>query len=143
MIHHPTQIVINACLCVALLAAAVLLVGCRHKTRGADIASHPDRMAYPQVVGLDGLGKDLRVDTATVRRNEQQAMVVSVPIRLDQPEDRAVQYRFSFFARDGMPLTPQMEWRYMVMPARGRVNMTGSSLSSDAADWRLEVRMAR
>jgi uncharacterized protein YcfL len=64
---------------------------------------------------------------------------VSVPARLLLSNPREVQYRFHFFAGDGKQIDTT-DWRYQEMPGRAQVFLQGTARSTEAKDWRLEIR---
>lgn len=112
----------------------------------APIAATPDPVApvqYPQIATEGVLGNHLSYAKPIVRAEGGNPMKVTVPLRLRDDKPVNAQYRFTFLDRDGAPLDPPMDWRFMVLPPRLQVFMEGSAMSGSAVDWRLEVRPAK
>jgi len=103
-----------------------------------------DPADYPQVVVLDRLGRWVVKGQPIVKGGEaDQPLTVTVPVRLTSDQDVNAQYRFIFFDVAGAPLRPEMEWRYILLPGRTEVFLSGTALDKRAADWRCEVRYAQ
>lgn len=99
---------------------------------------------YPQIVTMDGLGQWLVAEPAIVDHPTAGLLQVTQPIRsITEYQHLRVQYRFIYLDRMGRPLRSQEEWRYIVIPSRAQVFLDGTSLSTEAEDWRLEIRSAR
>jgi hypothetical protein len=99
---------------------------------------------YPRVVAMDGLDRWLVADPAIVDRPEGGLLRVTQPIRsITDYEHLRVQFRFAYLDAQGRPMRAAEEWRYIVVPARTQVFMDGNALSTEAVDWRLEIRSAR
>jgi hypothetical protein len=133
-----------ALLSLALVSAGLLAAAC--DTVKAPKGPAPDPLssaAYPQIVALGDLGKYLAYDKPIVRREPGQPLDITVPLRLIHDNHVHAQYRYIFFASDGTPLAPQMDWRYVELPGRTQVMAQGAALDPNAADWRLEIRPAR
>ena len=130
----------------ALLGALAAFPGCETDRKAPPTPSlDPTPIeSYPRVVALDGLGPFLGVSAPTVDRSTA-AMRVTVPVRslTDEGELLRVQYRFVFLDDRGRPVEPEESWRYVVIPWRTQVFMDSNALTSDAVDWRLEIRSAR
>lgn len=130
-------------LLVALLAVPCLLVGCDTKP---PVAAKPDPLppvSYPQIATEGKLGNDLYYARPIVRMEPGTPMKVIVALRLRDDESANVQYRFTFMDELGAPLDPPMDWRFMVLPPRLQVFMEGVAMSSEAREWRLEIRPAK
>ena len=128
----------------AALSILTILVGCDTTKAPLGVKRDPDSSPNnPQIVGLDGLGKHLRYDNAIVRTAPNQALSVTVPVRVAADKQVRAQYRFTFLAPDGKPVSPEMDWQYKVLPARGWVYLLGVALDPEATDWRLDIRPAR
>ncbi len=109
-------------------------------------AVKPDNISevrYPQIATEGNLGNHLSYAKPIVRLDGQTPMSVTVPIRLRDDKPVNAQYRYVFLARDGQPLSPASDWRFMVLPPRLQVFMEGSAMSNEALDWRLEIRPAK
>ena len=99
---------------------------------------------YPQIVAMDGLGRWIVGEPAIVEHDPGKLMRVTQPIRsITDTQHLRVQYRFVYLDSSGRPMRAQEEWRYIVIPARTQVFLDGNSLSTEAQDWRLEIRSAR
>ncbi|NBC10999.1 MAG: DUF1425 domain-containing protein, partial [Planctomycetes bacterium] len=97
-------------------------------------------VVYEGVI-IGNLGGAVRKHQPAVTPSLDDApMAVTVPLRLMSDKSREVQYRFTFFDAAGRPLSPEMDWRWKVMPARALIHLQGAALDDRAVDWRLEVR---
>lgn len=129
----------------ALLAVPCALTACDTIDK-PPYAVKPDNVSearYPQIATEGNLGNHLSYARPIVRMDGQTPMSVTVPIRLRDDHPVNAQYRFSFLAADGSPLHPTSDWRFMVLPPRLQVFMEGSAMSTEAQDWRLEIRPAK
>lgn len=128
------------------LALCVMVCGGCDTVKGPEGATRDPLEAkdYPQVVAMERLGRWLSHGEAVVSGGESgQPMSVTVPVRLRSDEEVNAQYRFIFFDAAGGVLRPEMEWRYIVLPGRTEVFLSGTALDDRAAEWRCEVRYAR
>lgn len=124
---------------VAFMLLAVGLSACST----APPTALPDNVSaagYPQIETRGDLNKEIYFDKAVVQRSKDGAFHVSVPVRCIKQHAVEAQYRFIFLAQDGTLLTPRMDWRYIKLPSRAQVFLQGTSLSKNAADWRLQIR---
>jgi len=105
----------------------------------------PDPLpGYPQIVAMDGLGPWLVGEPAIIEHPPGGLLRITQPIRsASATEHLRVQYRFIYLDASGRPLRAQEEWRYIVIPALTQVFLDGNALSTEAVDWRLEIRSAR
>ena len=68
-------------------------------------------------------------------------MKVTVPIRSVQDGPTRVQYQFTWLDRSGRPIG-ESGWKYELVPPRMERFFEASSLSTQATDWRLEIKIA-
>lgn len=127
------------------MLAVFTLAGC--DTVRAPGAAGPDPIsdaAYPQVVALEGLGRYLSSSEPAIEGGDgERPMHVAVPVRLRSNRNIAVQYRFTFFDENRVPLQPRQSWRYKELMPRAQEPFEGTATDLAAADWRLEIRPAR
>lgn len=130
-----------------VLATAMFVGGCNQDNIQAPQSVRSDPLAggYPQNIALKGLhtgvviGKPI-VDAAT----EDQPMRVTVPLRSVVDGTLRTQYKFTFLDDRGRPVRSNLDsWRYQVIAAKAEVYLEATSMDTDAADWRLEVRPAQ
>jgi len=122
--------------------ATGLSLGCEHRP----YAAKPDPLSQadlPQIVGLESFGSKLAYQTPVEVRDADTPLRVSVPLRYLSDQSIDVQYRFVFFDAAGLPTEPAMDWAYTNLPARAQSNLAGSALTTEAVDWRLELRKVR
>ena len=144
MKHLNTPRLALPALALTLVAGVATTTGCRYSPDSARV----DRVSeseYPQVTVNGSLRTRIVASAPSVRLDPGVPMSVSVPIRYIplrrlSSEGRAVQYRFLFFANDGRPLDNNPAWKYMDVPARTQVFLTGSAMDLGAVDWRCEIR---
>jgi uncharacterized protein YcfL len=99
---------------------------------------------YPTVVALDGLQPYIGVAAPVEDRTPGQPISIQVPVRaMTNGAELNVQYRFYWLNDQQVPVQEEGEWRYMRMPARAQVFMSGNALDTRATRWRLEIRPAR
>ena len=134
----------------ALLAAAalpsLLLTGC--DTVKAPASSQPDQLpaaAYPQIVvdrELQGL-----IVNGVPKVEHARIMSVVVPIRaITDRADLRAEYRFIFLNKSGVPIPDEPkgpDWRWIQLPSRSQVFLSGNAIDAGGEDWRLEIRPAR
>jgi uncharacterized protein YcfL len=128
---------------VVLVAAPLLLSAC--DTVKAPGAARPDPLpsaAYPQIVAAEGLSGYIAYDAPKV--SATKPMEVTVPVRaLTDNQDLNIQYRFSFFDQNGVPLHENPDWRTIKLPSRNQRFLSGFAREQSAVDWRLEIRPSR
>ncbi len=130
-----------ACVCVAMGC----LAGCQDQQAGYPPASPSgDRIVggYPQIT-LAGSLADLLVASRPMVEGPtpQQPMRVVVPIRSIQNAMTRVQYQFTWLDAQGRPVDTS-GWKYEAVPPRMERFFEGSALSTEATDWRLEIKVA-
>lgn len=129
-----------------VLTAAALLGACSEGRLTGPHAAERDYFThnkYPQVEGLDGLGDFMVHGDPVVTYEKNQAMTVTVPVRIQRDRDLRAQYRFIFFDERNRPIEPQMDWQYTELFGRTQVFLTATSPQAEASDWRLQVRPTR
>lgn len=131
---------------VAMLIAAAPLSGCKSSDKPPPGAMADPTLIenYPTVVALDGLQPYIGVAAPVEDRTPGQPLSIQVPVRaLTNGAELNVQYRFYWLNEQQVPVQEEGEWRYMRMPARAQVFMSGNALDTRATRWRLEIRPAR
>lgn len=135
---------------IAILAGVLTLVsaagGCSDKTKPPPGAMNDPILVenYPGVVALDGLQPYIGVSAPVIERGGGQPLKVTVPVRaMTNGAELNVQYRFLWLNPQQVPTQPEGDWRYVRMPARTQIFMSGNALDDRATDWRLEIRTAR
>ena len=126
-----------------LLATPILLGACDPvKAPGAAKADPLPSAAYPQIVAAEGLSGYIAYDAPKV--SATKPMEVTVPVRaLTDNQDLNIQYRFSFFDENGVPLNDNPDWRFLKLPSRNQRFLSGFAREQSAVDWRLEIRPAK
>jgi uncharacterized protein YcfL len=127
----------------ALIAVPCLFAGCNTMPPTAVKPDPLPLVSYPQIATEGTLGDHMFYTRPIVRMEPGTPMKVTVPLRLRDDKPVNAQYRFTFMDADGAPLSPPMDWRFMVLPPRLQVFMEGTAMSGAARDWRLEVRPAK
>ena len=140
----------SMCLCVMMVAAASLLMlpGCKgpdNVKAPQTIRTDPLAGAYPQNIALSGLHNRIVIGQPMVDPAQSDSpMKVTVPLRSVADGTIRVQYKFIFLDGRGRPVRSNLDgWRYQVIAARAEVFLEATSMDTDAADWRLEVRPAQ
>ena len=138
----------KAAMVAALVAGIALGLGACTPTPSPNTppgSPSPDPLpGYPQIVVMDGLGPWLVAEPGIIEHPPGGLLRITQPIRSASENTHIrVQYRFIYLDAQGRPMRAQEEWRYMVIPALTQVFMDGNALSSEAVDWRLEIRSAR
>lgn len=140
-----TKSLITKSLTLALLGAAVTLTACDTvKPAYTGRVDQAGRGNYPRVTVQGELSPFIGIDAPIVEPSD--VLKVTVPIRLltDAGNPSSIQYRILFFNKNGSPARGgDMNWRFVHLPPRQQVFLTGNSLDSDAVDWRCEVRLAK
>lgn len=131
----------------SLLTGVILSLGaCANDPVRAPYSPNRDLITkdtYPQISTTGDLAQWLLFDKPSV--SHDGVMKVSVPVRSTTSTGQwmKVQYRFIFLDANNMPVKAQPDWQPMTMEPRQQVFMTGNSMDSNAADWRLEIRPQR
>jgi uncharacterized protein YcfL len=128
----------------SLLAAACapLLVSCEAtpEPAGADPYGGAN---YQQIVVLQDLKGDVRVDTPVILERADAPMHVSVAIRNVTHDDIWVQYHFVFFDRNHQPLKPDHGWQNVELRSSMQVTIDDSAGDATAVDWHLDLGTPR
>lgn len=128
------------------LSGLAVTTGCQQpKILPPAVGGDPVPMANdPRIVAHDGLDGFIVASDPVVDREPGGLLRVSVPVRVIMDDGVIrVQYRFLYQDEKGLPLRPEEQWRYLVLPARTLVTMDSSAMSTRAVDWRLQIRSAR
>lgn len=140
--RHRTRPLFTAA---AAMIAGATLTGCASTTtRTPFTGQYAPLQRYPRVEVAGELNQFIAVDPPIVE--QQDVMKVSVPVRLlsDPGYSSSIQYRVLFFNENGAPARGgAMNWRFVNLPPRNQVFLTGNAMDSDAADWRCEIRLAK
>ncbi len=140
--RHRTRPLFTAA---AAMIAGATLAGCAsNATRTPFTGHYAPLQQYPRVTVAGELSNFIAVDPPIVE--QQDVMKVSVPVRLlsDPGYSSSIQYRVLFFTETGAPARGgAMNWRFVNLPPRNQVFLTGNAMDTDAADWRCEIRLAK
>ena len=130
----------------ALLAAAIV-AGCEQPYMGPSPGladPYPAPYNDPQITILNReITNWVRFDPARIRGGADTPMHVEVPARNTTDNLYLIQYRFVFRNADGFELEPQMSWHREALRPRQTVYLKGSALSSEAVNYKLEVKWAQ
>ncbi len=141
---HPERSFKYLALAVAGVALSTL-AGCQTDTTRAPASPAPDPLVvsgYPQITmasGLSGLiahGRPI-VESPTM----QTPMRVTVPIRSIQDGPTRVQYQYTWLDASGRPVGTS-GWKYELLPPRMERFFESNALTTQAVDWRLEIKIA-
>lgn len=129
----------------AALVAGVSLAGCANPAQRTPYTGvYAPMQQYPNVTVAGEIGRFLAIDQPVVEQDD--VMKVTVPVRLlsDPGYSSSVQYRFLFQNANGAPARGgAMNWRFVNLPPRNQVFLTGNAMDTDAVDWRCEIRLAK
>ncbi|MFA9476825.1 DUF1425 domain-containing protein [Phycisphaerales bacterium AB-hyl4] len=129
---------------VLTLTIAMLFVGCARTQPWGSVQDPVPQGQHPHIVLHDDIHNRVSHGQPTVTPSDGQTpMRVTVPLRLLDNRDHAIQYRFIFFDERNQQVRPEMSWRYKVLPPRAQTEVDAAALNPDAVDWRLEIRFAR
>lgn len=104
----------------------------------------PAPMNDPQVTVLSPeLQPWIRFHPAVIVDDGERPMQVEVPVRNLTDRQYLIDYRFLFYDANGSELTPLMGWRMAAFEPKQVQRLKASALSTEAVDYRLEVRWAR
>lgn len=141
--HAPSILLIAAALLLVLLP--VLASGCHSTAPGA---GRPDPYQAPfndpQITVIpQELRPWLGFQPARVEDDGAKPMQVQVPMRNMTERQYLLEYRVLFFDSAGMQLDPTMSWRFLPLDPKQNVRLSARALSTDAVDYKVEVRWAR
>jgi hypothetical protein len=120
------------------------LVACTTDTTRAPASPAPDPIAgaYPQITMASGLSGLLAHSGPIIEPSTpNRPMRVTVPVRSIQDGPTRVQYQFTWLDTAGRPLG-ESGWKYDLVPPRMERFFEASSLTTQAVDWRLEIKIA-
>jgi uncharacterized protein YcfL len=125
---------------------ALFVFGCQTNTAPSPGLGDP----YPAPINdpqISVLSPDLRpwlgFHPTVIADDGERPMRIEVPVRNMTNNQYLVDYRVLFYDAHGMELTPTMGWQMIAMEPKQVVRLRGTALSTDAANYRLEVRWAR
>ncbi len=129
----------------ALIAGSAALAGCANPANRIPYTGvNAPMQGYPRVTVAGELSPYITVDQPVVEQGD--VLKVSVPVRLlsDPGHSSNIQYRMLFVNSNGAPARGgDMNWRFINLPPRNQVFLTGNAMDSDAADWKCEIRLAK
>lgn len=133
---------------ITILAVALALVACQQPINTAPSAGlgdpYPAPINDPQITLLaPELQPWLGFQPARVSRTETGTMAVEVPMRNLTAEQYQLDYRFVFYDENDMELTPIMGWTHKPVYPKETVRFAGKSLTSDAWNYRLQIKWAK
>ena len=106
--------------------------------------AYPAPMNDPQISVLDPqLREWLVFQTATITRDDKKPLSIQVPVRNLTERQYLVEYRYLFFDDNQRQIEPVMGWKFASLDPKQVVRLEGSALSTEATDYRLEVRWSR
>ena len=147
MIHYMTRDAKTRSV-VAMALAVMLLAGCQEDMIKAPASGRLDMLPledYPQIAVQPGLQEALVFAPAVVEPSSPDSpMNVTVPVRsVHDKYSLNIQYRFEFRDDKDMQLRTNSGWRFAHLTPRIQTDLTGNSLETKAAGWRLLVRAAK
>ena len=132
-------------LCVAAMLLVLTSAGCEHNTSPSMGLGDPYLSPYndPQITLLSpDLQRWLAFQSARIESDGNKPMQVEVPVRNLTNRNYPIDYRFTFFNRQGMQLKPTMQWRFANLAPKQVVSLSAGAMSAEAVSYRLEVKWA-
>ncbi|MEQ9461138.1 MAG: DUF1425 domain-containing protein [Phycisphaeraceae bacterium] len=91
---------------------------------------------------------DLRSDLRTGRYvvtpgSADTPLQVTVPVRSTDDDPVAIQYRYTFFKPNGVPINHEAAWQTAVLEPDVQEFLSGTAVDYFASDWNLEIRPDR
>ncbi len=132
-------------LCTAAALAALVLAGCRTGVAPSVGLGDPYPPPFndPQISVLSPkLHKWLAFHPARIEMDSDKPMQVEVPVRNLTKRNYQIDYRFLFFDKHDMELRPTMAWRFANLSPKQIVRLRAGALSTEAINYRLEVKWA-
>jgi uncharacterized protein YcfL len=123
------------------IVAAGLVSGCNT----APVAGQPDEaQVYPNItLSQSSLQGKLGFNTPSITRTANNMMQVAQPIRARANEALFIEYRFVFLDAQKRPLQPLQSWTSKRLEPRQPDFITGSSTSTDAIDYSIQLRWGK
>ena len=131
------------------LFALLTALGCQNPQHSASPSPglgdpYPAPLNDPQISVLEPeLQQWLRFHPARIDHEPGRPMQVHVPVRNLTDNKYLIDYRVVFFDANDLQLDPPMGWRFLALNPRETARLTAGALSSDAVNYRLEVKWAR
>jgi len=128
------------------LLVLVVLVGCQpHIAPPAGLGDPwPAPANDPQITVLaPELLQWLRFHPARIRQDVDTPMQVEVPVRNLAERQYLIDYRIRFYDDNDLELPPTMGWRFQAIDAKQTARLTAGAMSSEAVNYRLEVKWAQ
>jgi hypothetical protein len=129
------------------LACALVAGGCEapDKSPSGGVADpYPPPINDPQVSILaPEIREWLGVQPAIVTDDGQRPMHVEVPVRNMSDRMYLLDYRFLFYDAAGRELQPVMGWTPANFQPKQLLRLSAGALTTDAANWRLEIKWGK
>ena len=129
-----------------LAAAMALTAGCQAPDMSPSPGMRdPFRAPYhdPQITILSPeITNWIRFHPAMIRDQADQPLHVEIPVRNTTDRLYLIHYRFIFRDQEGFELEPLMGWHRAALRPKQTVYLKGTALSTDAANYKLEVKWA-
>ncbi len=137
-----TRIMINTKL-LTLLAALLITAGCQTGVRPPVVGRQDPYQPQQMHFATDELRRDTAVQEPVVDRDENGLLRVTIPIRSAIDKTLYVDYRVSFFDRNGQPLGEHVGWFTKTLEANTPDRITVTSVTPRAADFQVDFRYSR
>lgn len=132
--------------CVVLSAVCLMSAGCKTDTAPSPGMGdpYPSPMNDPQISVLSPeLGKWIVFQPAIITKDGKRPMTVEVPMRNTTYNKYLIEYRILFYDANGRELSPVMGWEFVPLDPKQVVRVKRSAMSTEADNYRMEVRWSR
>jgi hypothetical protein len=128
-----------------IAALAIALAGCTNIAPSPGLGDpYPAPLNDPHISILSPeLQPWLGFHPAIIVDDGRRPMQVEVPVRNLTDRQYLIEYRMLFFDEYGATLTPVMGWEMLALDRKQTARLRGGALSTDAVDWKVEVRWSR
>jgi uncharacterized protein YcfL len=125
----------------ALLSVVPLLSGC---AVNPPIEARQDRYTRQQIhLTSDDLRWHTAVDTPQVSRDDAGLLFITVPIRSTSNQQLYIDYRVTFFDRQGRPLGEPSGWLSKILAPNVPDQFTVNSTTPLASDFQIDLRYSQ
>jgi len=136
---HKTTVVLS-CL------AFTLLAGCESKvfppSRGrADVTDH--RRVFFSQMDKQYLRESTAILEENISRDQAGLLSVTIPIRSAAPRSLYLEYNYEFYDQTGRAIESPKSWQPVVLEAGSPNTIQFTSVTPQAADYRLNIRLQR
>jgi hypothetical protein len=128
---------------VSALALPILSIGCADTVKEPILARQdPYQREQVHIASMD-LRRHTAIEAPIMTRDDAGILFVTVPIRATTNRELYVDYRVTFFDRNGQPVYPQTSWLSKTLAPNVPDQITFNSTTNRVTDFQMDLRYSK